>query len=286
MLRAAAWIIGYRLGTYSTDPAGTATFTISATAATIFPPGTTVTLPAIMAHRDVYSTECPGSAAYALLGEVRSRAVRAKTGVAFAATLYQDLLGRPADPIGLKSWSRSYEDGLGAGPIVSAMANSNEYRARRISAAYRLMLGRSVDPIGLASWVSLTGSGAVPIDSLPRQLAMSDEFLVVSGGQAGAVARLYTTMLGRTASAADVSSWSAVWNRSGRAAAVDGIWNSTEAREVRVATYYRAFLNREPDRSGQVLWGSVLGTSGEPTVRAGIGSSAESVQTSQARIYG
>lgn len=63
MISSVAQIIGYRLGSYGISPLGTATY-----------PGTGATLPAVIAHRDVAATACPGDQGYARMSRIRSLA--------------------------------------------------------------------------------------------------------------------------------------------------------------------------------------------------------------------
>ncbi len=73
MQEAVAQVIAWRLAAYHRDPAGTMTYTTSG-GSDKYAAGTTVTLPVVMGHRDVYLTACPGNAGYATLPSVRARA--------------------------------------------------------------------------------------------------------------------------------------------------------------------------------------------------------------------
>lgn len=70
---AVAQVIAWRLSSYYRDPTGSMTYTTSG-GSDKYAAGSTVTLPVVVGHRDVYLTACPGSAGYATLGWVRSRA--------------------------------------------------------------------------------------------------------------------------------------------------------------------------------------------------------------------
>jgi N-acetylmuramoyl-L-alanine amidase-like protein len=73
MQEAVAQVIAWRLAAYHRDPTGTMTYTTSG-GSDKYAAGTTVTLPVVVGHRDVYLTACPGNAGYATLPWVRARA--------------------------------------------------------------------------------------------------------------------------------------------------------------------------------------------------------------------
>lgn len=73
MQEAVAQVIAWRLSAYHRDPTGTMTYTTSG-GSDKYAAGTTVTLPVVVGHRDVYLTACPGNAGYATLPWVRARA--------------------------------------------------------------------------------------------------------------------------------------------------------------------------------------------------------------------
>ncbi|MGP4056342.1 N-acetylmuramoyl-L-alanine amidase [Mycobacterium sp. 4D054] len=75
-LRNTARLLGWVLGQSGVDPLGTVVLPSEGGSFTKFPFGSSPTLPAIFTHRDVGATECPGNAAYALMGQIRDIAAR------------------------------------------------------------------------------------------------------------------------------------------------------------------------------------------------------------------
>jgi uncharacterized protein with LGFP repeats len=75
-LRTTARLLGWRLGLDHVNPLGTAVLGSTGGSFTKFPFGATPTLPAIFTHRDVGNTDCPGNAAYAVMGQIRDIAAR------------------------------------------------------------------------------------------------------------------------------------------------------------------------------------------------------------------
>jgi len=69
-------LLGWRLGLDHVDPKGTVALTSAGGDYTVYPRGATPTLPTIFAHRDVGNTDCPGNAAYAVMGRLRDIAAR------------------------------------------------------------------------------------------------------------------------------------------------------------------------------------------------------------------
>ncbi len=75
-LRTTARLLGWVLGQADVDPLGAVVLPSEGGAFTKFPFGAAPTLPTIFTHRDVGNTECPGDAAYALMGQIRDIAAR------------------------------------------------------------------------------------------------------------------------------------------------------------------------------------------------------------------
>lgn len=75
-LRTTARLLGWVLGQSGVDPLGAVVLPSEGGSFTKFPFGASPTLPTIFTHRDVGNTECPGNAAYALMGQIRDIAAR------------------------------------------------------------------------------------------------------------------------------------------------------------------------------------------------------------------
>lgn len=69
-------LLGWRLGLDRVDPRGNAQLASGGGSYTHFPRGASLTLPVIIGHRDLDSTECPGDTGYAALNEIRDIAAR------------------------------------------------------------------------------------------------------------------------------------------------------------------------------------------------------------------
>jgi uncharacterized protein with LGFP repeats len=75
-LRTTGRLLGWRLGLDHVDPLGTVVLASAGGDFSNFARGATPTLPTIFTHRDVGNTECPGNAAYAVMGLLRETAAR------------------------------------------------------------------------------------------------------------------------------------------------------------------------------------------------------------------
>lgn len=69
-------LLGWRLGLDRADPRGVVQLTSGGGSFTHFPRGASLALPAIIGHRDVDETECPGEQGYVALNEIREIAAR------------------------------------------------------------------------------------------------------------------------------------------------------------------------------------------------------------------
>uniref|UniRef100_UPI000488FABC DUF4214 domain-containing protein n=1 Tax=Cellulomonas sp. URHE0023 TaxID=1380354 RepID=UPI000488FABC len=259
-----ARIIGWRLSAYNVNPSGTMQYATGVGENSRFQ-NQTVTLPRVFGHRDVAYTACPGNGGYAVLPQIRSMATNNYDSRQYAEAqsvvraMYMDLLGRGPDPTGLQGWSAALLSGTGQPALVAALTRSDEYIALRVSKAYNEVLGRAPEPAGAKAWLEQIRAGYGTVDDVQRRFYDSDEYFTASGGTwQGYVQRLYTTMLHRGASDAEVASWVAQVSSKGRAWVVDSIWWSFEAAAIRAGGYYQTFLGRGPDPSGLEGWTNVL----------------------------
>jgi hypothetical protein len=88
------------------------------------------------------------------------------------------------------------------------------------------------------------------------------------------VARLYQTILHRTASQPEITIWAQINNNYGENAVEQGITRSTEARTIQVRSWYQAFLGRDASAQEAQGWVNTLagGTSEEQVMSLLLGS--------------
>jgi hypothetical protein len=288
--KSVAHIIGWRLGYYGVNPQGTMSYWTNVGENSKFQ-NQWVTLPRVFGHRDVAYTACPGEGGQNALPWIRATADGFSFGGRFTharavvRAMYEDILGRGVDASGLDAWSTQLVDGRSEGDLVRMLTRSEEYIRLRIAKAYREVLGREPDAHGAQQWFLRIRSGGATVDDVQRRFYDSVEFYHQGGGTPnGYIALVYRTVLLRLPSSTELSYWTGVMARSGRGAAVDGIWFSLEAAKVRAGGYYRVFLQREPDAGGVETWANVLLRHGEGAVRVGIAGSAEYRNLAQVRF--
>lgn len=274
-------IIGMRLAAYNIDPRGSFVYNTLGGENSKFAAGTAVPLPRVFGHRDVAYTACPGEGGWAAINQVRTiagtylDARRYVESGSVVKALYQDLLGRQPDPVGYQGWRSVLMTGSQTG-LVDSLTQSDEYIDRRVRQAYQEVLGREPDPAGAVGWREAIRARRATVDAVQRTFYDSLEYFQISGGTpTGYVARLFETMLGRSASEAELRVWVDLYASRGRTFVVDNIWWSAEAAQRRAGVYYQTFLGRAPDLPGVQAWGRVLLAQGEGAVRIGIAGSDE-----------
>lgn len=82
------------------------------------------------------------------------------TNDGYIESLYQDLLGRPADPDAKAFWLAQLGGGTTRGGMATALLGGAEYRTRLVSGWYQRYLRRSADPSGQATLLALLNGGA------------------------------------------------------------------------------------------------------------------------------
>ena len=279
--QAVAQIIGWRLGFYGVNPTGSMVYHTGSGENSKFQ-DQDVSLPRVFGHRDVAYTACPGDGGYNALPNIRAIAGSFSYGARFqqagavVRAMYEDLLRRGVDPSGLSTWSAMLAGGSGGPALVTSLTNSDEYIRLRIRQAYTEVLGREPEPGGMDHWYRTIRAGRATVDDVQRRFLSSGEFLSKAGGtNEGYVRRMYTSVLGRTASSSEVVHWVGQIGVQGRERVTDAIWFSREAAGRRAAVYYTVFLKRAAERAGVEFWATILLDRGEGAVRIGIAGSEE-----------
>ena len=111
--------------------------------------------------------------------------VHGGTNAGYVEALYQDLLGRAAEPAGLDYWTNRLDNGASRNDLAIEIASSNEFRGLLISDTndnfaafegwYQDYLNRDVDAGGHEFWLGQLAAGSTWIDVQSNLLA-SDEY--------------------------------------------------------------------------------------------------------------
>ncbi|WP_116284225.1 DUF4214 domain-containing protein [Subtercola boreus] len=204
---------------------------------------------------------------------------------AFVNALYWDFLSRSPAQADIVFWNRQFAGGAGLGAVSTGFVTSDEYRLIRIDAAYSKILGRGPDAGGRADWLRWMQQGLITTDDIETSFYASQEYFDKQGGSnASFVQAIYTTLLHRDASSADVSFWSRLIAQNGRAWVIAQFWDSTETISERVSLMYASYLGRTPDPAGLANWVGTALQLGDSGLRSGLSGNAEYVNRAQYRF--
>lgn len=90
-------------------------------------------------------------------------------------SLYQVLLGRPADTAGQTAWVNELNAGTPASQVALGFIDSQEHRTRELNGFYNQFLGRSPDPSGLQFFLNEYANGGTD-QKVIAQILNSTEF--------------------------------------------------------------------------------------------------------------
>jgi type VI secretion system secreted protein VgrG len=172
---------------------------------------------------------------------------------AFIPTLYAERLGRDASAQEVEAWT-GVLDTSGRAAVVQGIEFSPEARRHLVDGWYQQYLGRPAQGGEEMGWVSLLVQGRSETDVLGGILA-SGEFAQRSGQSNEQFVRtLYSDLLQRTASDAEVQVWVQSVAAVGRQAVADSFLNSREFRADAISALYTDLLGRQPDQPGLNSW--------------------------------
>ncbi|HLN27115.1 MAG TPA: SdrD B-like domain-containing protein [Gemmataceae bacterium] len=184
----------------------------------------------------------------------------------FVDGLYHAILDRAPDSPGLLNWVVAIQNGVSRAQIVDAIWSSAEHLGLEVDNLYQTFLNRNADPGGRAYWVNALASGASVFD-VARAFINSGEYQTAHAANASFVMSLYADVLGRTASAQEVSGWvQLLQNGTSRDSVAVAFLTSGEAYTRMLNDDYEMYLHRNPDSIGEQGWLALL-ESGNVTPR-------------------
>lgn len=179
----------------------------------------------------------------------------------FVQQVYRDLLGREAEPAGLKYWTNRVEQGDDRKDIVHEIEGSLEYRTREVEALYHRFLNRSSDADGLAQWVAALNQGT-RLEEIETGFLGSQEYrdLRAGGTDASFLRTLYQELLDRDIDPTGFQAWSAALTTGAmtRSEVAVAVLNSLEGRRQVVENLYQELLERRADEVGIHYWPEFL----------------------------
>lgn len=211
-------------------------------------------LPAMTCSRRILATAAT-VAAIAASALVAAPAASAAPGDnrAVVNAWYEDFLRRDAevDP-GSQYWVNSLDSGDNPGDVLWRITHSEEFNAYRVDLNYRMLLQRSPDP-GARYWVDGVNAQRFPLEWARQNILASQEYL--SGKNSSSVVNSwYGWLLGRSASAGEVSYWSGRINAVGPLGAVREIYYTNEAVTRSIAISHSYLLDRSPKAEEVSYW--------------------------------
>lgn len=209
----------------------------------------------------------------------------------FVERLYNEILGRSADPAGLSAWTDVLYSGKEQGAkVAQGFIGSDELKKRNLSdeayirALYRTFFNRDADSGGLAAWKKVLDSGLSRMHVF-KGFAESDEFTkicdsygIIRGyaeltapmdqneGVTKFIVRSYRLCLNREADASGLNGWcdAILSGRNTAKEAAHGFVFSNEFLKKNLSdreyikVLYRVFMDREADGGGLAAWEKVL----------------------------
>jgi hypothetical protein len=208
------------------------------------------------------SRERPASAKHTPLNleQLEDRALpSASVGDTFVATLYQGLLGRPAESQGLAFWSGQLNAGASPEQVAGGILGSDEFRSREVQILYQTLLGRTVETGGLGFWFQALKAGA-SLDQVKAGILGSDEFFRLAGASTeGYLNAVFRVELGRSLDPTGRSFFGTeLANGVTTTRVAAQVVGSVEAERVKVTGLYQDLLGRGPDAAGADFWTGAL----------------------------
>ncbi len=165
----------------------------------------------------------------------------------FIEHLYSDLIGQAPSAADLNSWLRALNTGVSRAHVAQSVWESRSHRGREIDADYVQLLHHHVDSTHLNQWLQVFQNGGTEIDVL-RDILTSPDYSGLHASNASFVTGLYTDLLGRAPSAAELTAEEhklALGNT--RASVAEDVLRSTEFLDRLVDRAYRTFLGHGVD---------------------------------------
>jgi hypothetical protein len=174
--------------------------------------------------------------------------------------LYQERLGRAASQLEADQWKAAAQVPGGAAVISNAIERSAESRTALVKTWYERFLGRPAQSGEEQGWVALLLRGATEEQVLSGILgsvefaSRANTLFTTGSANERLVRALYSLLLNRSASSAEVSGWVNLLPRVGGSGVALGFLTSQEFRTDTVSGFYTALLNRDADLAGLLGW--------------------------------
>jgi hypothetical protein len=182
----------------------------------------------------------------------------------YVATLYQTLLHRDVDPVGLAVRSAEIQAGVPGWQVALEIESSLEYKVDQVEALYQSTLGRDVDPLGLGVWASFLAAGGKPAQVQAALLGSGEYQGLIGGGTQDFLSSVYEYELGREPQTEEADVLGSAIDQ-GQATPSDvalAVQDSPEGLQKEINDDYQATLGRDADSTGQAVFSPVLEQTG------------------------
>lgn len=177
---------------------------------------------------------------------------------AYINAIYEQVLGRAADPAGLAAWENALGAGLSRYQFVRMLWDSAEHRAQEVQADYQEFLHRSAGAAEVNYWVGVFLSGASET-AVAGQFMYSQEYLYSHSDNAGFIQEVFQDLLGRAADSGSVASLSNLLNSGmSRVALVNFVLGSAERTDHVIEQYYEQYLGRSGSAAEVQGWAALI----------------------------
>jgi uncharacterized secreted protein with C-terminal beta-propeller domain len=179
----------------------------------------------------------------------------------FLNSVYQDLLGRYADPVGVEAFGQAIANGkLTRAQVAQAIMQSVEYQTDQVNHLYQALLGRTADASGLSAFLDVLQKGG-SVEQVETMILSSAEYFQHAGGTNSTfLASLYHDVLGRAIDPIGQTMFLLALNdhvTTGQVAA--SVLYSMESHEDMVQSIFQKTLHRSADSVGLAGFTTVLG---------------------------
>lgn len=205
---------------------------------------------------------------------------------AFVRAAYQDFLDRAPSTSELNAQADAlYRGTKSRATVVRELAYSDGYLTAVVNRFYDDTLGRPGGSSEVAFWANRLRNGWSVARVAASFYASNEYYNGLGGGSLRSwIADLYTKLLGRSASSADLDYWQGVATARGRGAVASSLYQSGESRATRVRGLYRDFLGRTPGSADVAYWSPRILTQGDLALAVSLASMNEYFTRAQERF--
>jgi hypothetical protein len=166
--------------------------------------------------------------------------------------LYEDMFGRPIDPIGLVAWGGMLDQDHGRAEVVVGICGSVEYRTRTVAGLYHALLGRPAEPEAMQAFVAFLGQCGTAAQVEALLLSSPEYFLNAGkGSNGGFLEAVYRDVFHRALDETGRALFGdALAAGADRAAIVAALFASSEYHQDWLRGIYSQYLHRAPDAIG------------------------------------